>query len=113
MPGYIGKPLVFPIFDYGEPITAYDMDDGTRAFVWSMRESGAIPGQAITTWSAAVAAYGDQANASMYATTVMTSPTTHLYDCNYTLIAKRVREDISGPIAWQVVNYHSPRMKCE
>ena len=43
MQGFVGKDIRQVVLDYGTPINAMDMGNGTRAFQWKMTKSRTTP----------------------------------------------------------------------
>jgi hypothetical protein len=113
MTNYVGKTLMAPILDYGPPTVAYDMGDGQRVFIWTMRQQIVIPGQMTTTGNVFATTTGSVGTASLYANTIITPPTQHSFDCSYALFARKSRNDIEGPGAWQVTGFRPPKLMCE
>jgi len=125
MTSYVGKPLTQPIIEYGPPVAAYDMGDGRRAFVWVQKVQVVRPGFVSTTGNANAistgsvravgnqASYSGQTTANLYANTTILPPTQSSYDCHYAIFARKTRDDIDGPAAWQVVGFNPPKLKCE
>lgn len=125
MTSYVGEPLTQPIIEYGPPVAAYDMGDGRRAFVWVQKVQVVRPGfvstpgnaNAYSTGNVQVvgnqAAYSGNTTVNLYANSTILPPTQFSYDYHYALFARKTRDDIEGPAAWQVVGYNPPKLKCE
>ena len=100
MQGYVGKPIVEPMLDYGRPTAVFDIGQNRRAFQWEITSSGAIP---ITTPSTSNI-YGAGGWATVTTNTTTYSPYTQT--CRYTLTATRSGDD------WIVDGYREPTMMC-
>lgn len=96
------------ILDYGPPQNAIDVEEGKRAFIWTMDISYGIPGSVNTRGN--LTAYGN--NAFFSSTTLVSPPQNFSYQCNYVLYAVKRHGAPDGPSAWQVVGYRTPRLDC-
>lgn len=105
MAGYVGKPLVEPVLDYGPPTYSVEMEDNTHAFVWAMSDETTIPGHATTT--------GNVYGSSVYTHTTLTPAQTITTDCNYVLYAKATTKKPEGPKDWLVTGFRKPTFDCE
>ncbi|EBA02685.1 hypothetical protein RB2150_00959 [Rhodobacterales bacterium HTCC2150] len=101
MSNYVGKSIQEPILDYGPPVNVVDMNDGKRAFQWSITHSGAVP--IYTPQTATVYGVGGPATVN-YSTTTY-SP--YSQTCLYTLIAVQQGKD------WVVEGFRKPNLMCE
>ncbi len=120
MQGYVGQTVADVMGDYGMPATAFDMPDGTRAFLWQMGQSSSYGGNSYTTGSyignTSAYGYGNTAYANttgnMFATTYTSPVFTTTSTCGYMLYAKKVA-DLDSPAAWKIVSFKKPRLDCE
>lgn len=101
MEGYVGKSVQEPILDYGPPANVIRMNDGRRAYQWSMTNSGVLP---MTTPSSATI-YGSGGYANIVGQTTTYVPYSN--DCLYTLTAQERDND------WIIDGYRKPRLACE
>ena len=75
------------------PITAFDMGQGRRAFIWTMNSSYTMPGSTTTTGNLNVIG-----GTGFYsATTIASPPQTFNQQCNYTIFAERIPGAPEGP----------------
>lgn len=116
MKGYIGQTVDMVMVEQGVPTTAYDLPDGTRAFVWEKTTTTIIPGQTYGTATGFGSAnsFGNTttANVSVFSNTYSTPSYSVSDTCAYTLIAKRIA-DLDSPAAWAVVGFRKPPIMCE
>lgn len=109
MKAYEGKTIVDVILDYGPPLTAFDMGDGRRGFMWAISQTYSLPAHASTTGNVSV--YGNQA---FYSSSTLVAPAASVSQtCNYTMFATRIAGGPDGPAGWRVVGYAPPRLSCE
>lgn len=101
MRGYVGKPLQEVMLDYGPPVNAMDMPDGTRAFQWAINSSYVTPTQVISTtapvgnvWFTNIQITGGQLISS---------------SCVYTMFARWSEEQR----AWVFTDFRRPNAMCE
>lgn len=104
MSSYQGKSLLDVVGDYGMPAASFDTPEGYRSFIWQLNHSGVVAGSSYTS--------GSVSNGNFFARTTVMPPVSYSVDCNYVILAKKVRDDIEGPGAWEVVGYKSPRFGC-
>lgn len=104
MSGYIGKDVREIALDYGPPVNAIDMGDGTRAFQWVMNSSYTTPITANTTGYATTGP-----NAWVNTNTVVSGGQSINSSCIYTLLAKW--SDATN--GWIVSDYRKPKLMCE
>jgi hypothetical protein len=124
MKGYVGQTVADVIGEYGMPSTAFDMPDGTRAFVWQMGMSSTYGGSTQTTGTysstttASASAYGNNASGvantsgNIFAETYTAPTFTVSSKCAYMLYAKKSME-IDSPAAWVITGFKKPRLECE
>jgi len=105
MKDYEGKQLSDIVLQYGSPISAFDMGDGRRAFMWTYNGQAIVPGTVNTS--------GTVIGGSYYGTSTIMPSQAINYQCNYTMFARRSRADIDGPAAWTVVGYQKPSLMCQ
>ncbi len=116
MQGYIGKPLVEPIMDYGAPIGAMDMPDGSRVFQWNIHSQQYIP--QTTYYSGSSYGMANAVGNSIYgsATSTGTSTTYGGYvassNCTYNLFARKTGGG-DTPADWTVTGFRKPSLSCE
>jgi hypothetical protein len=109
MKSYLGKTIADAVMDYGPPITAFDMGQGRRAFIWTMNSSYTMPGSTTTTGNLNVIG-----GTGFYsATTIASPPQTFNQQCNYTIFAERIPGAPEGPAGWRVVDFRKPNLMCE
>lgn len=105
MKNYVGRPLQMAMLDYGPPVNAFDMPDGTRAFQWVRDRTFVMPatvtnsGQAVPIgnsvwWTQRTQITGGQPIAS---------------SCAYTMFA---RWD-EAQNAWVFTGFKKPKYECE
>lgn len=116
MKGYIGQTVDVVMVERGVPAMAYDLPDGTRAFVWERTTTTIIPGQTYGTATAFGSANSignnTTANVSVFSNSYSTPSYSVSDTCAYTLIARRVA-DLDSPAAWEVVGFRKPPLMCE
>ena len=105
MKEYQGKQISDIVLQYGPPVSAFDMGDGRRAFMWAYNGQVIVPGTANSS--------GTLIGGSYYGTTTITPSQAINYQCNYTMFATRSRTDIEGPAAWTIVGYQKPTAMCQ
>ena len=101
MQGYVGKPLQEVMLDYGPPVNAFDMPDGTRAFQWSMSSTYVTP----TTVTSTTMPAGNiwMTNTQISGGQPITS------SCVYTMFARW--NDEQG--AWVFTDFRRPSALCQ
>jgi hypothetical protein len=101
MQGYIGQPLQEVMLDYGPPINAFDMPDGSRAFQWSVSSTYVTP---TTVTSTAIPA------GNMWMTnTQITGGQAITSACVYTMLARWNEEQR----AWIFTDFRQPNVMCQ
>jgi hypothetical protein len=105
MKNYIGQPLQMPMLDYGPPLNAFDMPDGSRAFQWVLSSTYTPPVTATNTGSA----YAVANNVLWTQRTQITGGQPITSECAYTLFAGW---DESRS-AWIITGYRKPKLLCE
>lgn len=119
--GDASQPLPAAILDYGPPNDVYDIDSGTRAFIWTMRHGNTTPGNTMTSGAPGTSGAGYVA-ASLISTnrsgfynarTNLAAPGTCDWSCNYVLLAHPNDSGIDGPAGWTVVGFSKPELICE
>ncbi len=105
MERYVGKLMSEAVMDHGMPSSAFDVEPGKRAFVWSRSMYYSFGGGSTTTGSV----IGGNLFASTYVSPAMTTQQT----CQYVAFADRIRTDIEGPAAWHITGFRKPSLLCE
>lgn len=101
MRGYIGKPLQEVMLDYGPPVNAFDMPDGSRAFQWRVNSTFVTP----TTVTSSTVPVGNV----WYTNTQITGGQAVTSGCIYTMLA-RWNADQN---AWIFHDFRPPSALCE
>lgn len=101
MQGYIGEPIQEVMIDYGPPINAFDMPDGTRAFQWSMSSTYVTPTNVTTTTT--------PAGNMWFTNTRITGGQAITSSCVYTMFARWDDEQRT----WIFTDFRRPNMMCE
>jgi hypothetical protein len=105
MSGYIGQSLQEAMLDYGTPVNAFDMPDGSRAFQWVLTSSYVLP----TTITQSGNAQASGNNLNWMSNTRITGGQPVTNTCAYTMLARWV--DASN--AWIFYDFRKPRFGCE
>ena len=106
MQGYVGRPVSDVVMDLGPPVTAFDLDQNTRVFMWR-KSSTYNTGSYVNTYGTSNT-QGTVWNANSYIAPAQTINVT----CYYAFYAKRAHEDINGPAAWVVTGFKPPSASC-
>ncbi|WP_414897841.1 hypothetical protein [Rhodovulum sp. YEN HP10] len=101
MKGYVGKPVTEAMLDYGAPSNVMTLEDGRRAYQWTIQNTGTV---AVPTTSTATV-YGAGGTATAFGQS--TSYVPYSEKCVYTLTASQQGE------AWIVDGFRKPRLACE
>jgi hypothetical protein len=113
MQSYVGKDIREAVMDYGPPVNAFDMPDGTRAFQWHEAVTYSSPTFVNTTGnlSGTTTGAGDfySHNASLSSQAIVTPGIVNTEQCFYTLFARKGATE--G--AWTVTGFKKPRFACE
>lgn len=117
MQGFVGKDIREVVLDYGTPVNAMDMGNGTRAFQWKMTKSHTTPTHISS--SSRGTGYGSsytygrttdyRMNAYVNTNTVITGGQTVDTSCLYTLFARWDK----GRNGWIVTGFKKPKLMCE
>ena len=101
MRGYVGKPLQEVMLDYGPPVNAMDMPDGTRAFQWAISSAFVTPTHVTSTTTPA---------GNMWLTnTQITGGQLITNSCVYTMFARWSEEQRT----WVFTDFRRPSALCE
>ncbi|PTW46049.1 hypothetical protein [Rhodovulum kholense] len=98
---YVGKPVTEAMLDYGAPSNVIDLEDGRRAYQWTIHDTGTV---AVPTTSTATV-YGAGGTATAFGQS--TSYVPYSETCVYTLTASQQGK------AWIVDGFRKPRLACE
>ena len=105
MSGYLGEPVQMAMLDYGPPLNAFDLPDGTRAFQWVLTHTYVTP----TTISQSGNVRATAGNANWISKTKISGGQPISTTCAYTMLA-RWDEDRT---AWIFYDFRKPRFGCE
>ncbi len=105
MSGYIGQSLQEVMLDFGTPVNAFDMPDGSRAFQSVLTSSYVLP----TTIAQSGNAQASGNNLNWMSNTRITGGQPVTNTCAYTMLARWV--DASN--AWIFYDFRKPRFGCE
>lgn len=105
MRGYMGQPVQMAVVDYGNPVNAFDMPDGSRAFQWVIGQSGVTPTNIRETGLQSPS--GGQIWWSQ--NTTITGGQPYSNECTYTMFARwdQARN------AWILESFKKPALMCQ
>lgn len=101
MRSYMGQPLQAAMLDYGPPVNAFDMPDGSRAFQWVMTSTYTTP----TTITSTTMPIGN----IWFTNTQITGGQAISGRCIYTMLARWA----DARNAWVLYDYKPPSLMCE
>jgi len=101
MQSYVGKSVTEAMLDYGQPVSVFDLPNGTRAFQWKIDSSGVIAQPSTSTSQV----YGSGGWASV--STTSTNYVPFEQSCLYTLLGQKNGQD------WTIVGFRKPNLLCE
>lgn len=105
MQGYVGHPVSDAVIDYGMPVTAFDIDQNTRAFIWQKTSTHTSPSY--------VSTYGNSYGNMWSATSYISPAQTSTHTCNYVIYAQKADNNLDGPAGWIITGYKKPSIWCE
>ncbi|WP_255010442.1 hypothetical protein [Roseovarius sp. M141] len=100
---YMGRSIVDPMLDFGQPDEVFDLADGRRAFQWQVEKHGMRPSPRPVIGVGIGVGRGGWGNV----TTIGTSYESYTTSCRYTLIGTPRGDD------WIVTGQRKPAPGCE
>ncbi len=99
---YMGRSIVDPMLDFGQPAEVFDLPDGRRAYQWEVDKQASRPSPRPVIGVGIGVGRGGWGNV----TTIGTSYETYTKTCRYTLIATR------RGTGWIVTDQRNPAPGC-